>query len=82
MSKHSILDLATSLDLEAERKYASQSNKTARVKIERGHAWLIRLLPFPTNRLFRFIIPLPSPGCSAAGRFARDPLPVYNPPPA
>lgn len=47
MSKHSVLDLATSLDLEAERKYASQSNKTARVKIERGHAWLIRILPFP-----------------------------------
>lgn len=47
MSKHSTLDLATNLDLEAERKFASQSNKTARVKIERGHAWLIRFLPFP-----------------------------------
>lgn len=47
MSRPGVLELATNLDLEAERKYASQSNKTARVKIERGHAWLIRILPFP-----------------------------------
>lgn len=47
MNKHDTLDLATNMDLEAERKFASQSNKTARVKIDRGHAWLIRLLPFP-----------------------------------
>lgn len=47
MSKPAVLELATALDLESERKYASQSTKTARVKIERGHAWLIRILPFP-----------------------------------
>lgn len=47
MSRPNVLDLATNLDLESERKYAAQSNKTVRVKIERGHAWLIRFLPFP-----------------------------------
>lgn len=47
MSKHSVLELATNLDLEAERKHAAQTYQVARVKIERGHAWLIRILPFP-----------------------------------
>ena len=47
MPKHNILDLATSLDLEAERKIAATSNRTPRVKIERGHAWKIRIIPFP-----------------------------------
>lgn len=50
MSKHSIVDLCANVDIEAERKYSAQSNKTARVKIERGHAWLIRLLPFPQGK--------------------------------
>ena len=32
--------------LEEDKKIAAQSNKTARVKIEKGHAWLVRFLPF------------------------------------
>ena len=46
MSKFNVTDLVSNLSLEAERKFAAQSNRTARVKIEKGHAWLIRLLPF------------------------------------
>ena len=33
--------------LDEDRKIAAQTNKTQRVKIEKGHAWLIRFLPFP-----------------------------------
>lgn len=47
MSKVNTMDLVSNLNLEAERKFAAQSNRAARVKIEKGHAWLIRLLPFP-----------------------------------
>lgn len=47
MSKLNTLDLVTNLNLEAERKIATQSNKAARVKIERGDQWLVRFLPFP-----------------------------------
>ncbi len=40
--------IATVLDgMEEDRKFAAQSNKTSRVKILRGHAWLVRFLPFP-----------------------------------
>lgn len=47
MSKHNIIDLATNLEIESERKFCAQSSKTQRVKIARGHAWLVRILPFP-----------------------------------
>lgn len=47
MSKPNVLELATNLDLEAERRVAAASGRASRVKIERGHAWLIRILPFP-----------------------------------
>jgi hypothetical protein len=33
--------------LEEDRKIAAQTTKTLRVKIEKGHAWLCRFLPFP-----------------------------------
>ena len=33
-------------DLESERQFASQGNKARRVKIEKGHALLVRFLPF------------------------------------
>jgi hypothetical protein len=39
--------IATVLDgMEEDRKYAAQSNKVTRIKIPKGHAWLIRFLPF------------------------------------
>lgn len=47
MSKPNTLDLVSNLNLEAERKFAAQSNRAARIKIEKGHAWLVRFLPFP-----------------------------------
>lgn len=47
MSKPNTLDLVSNLNLEAERKFAAQTNRSTRVKIEKGHAWLVRFLPFP-----------------------------------
>lgn len=46
-SRHDVTNLAANLDLESLRKQSAPTNKIARVKIEKGHAWLIRLLPFP-----------------------------------
>jgi len=34
-------------DLESERQFASQGNRARRVKLEKGHAVMVRFLPFP-----------------------------------
>lgn len=44
-TQHNVMELASNLDLESLRKQSAVT-KSARVKIEKGHAWLIRLLPF------------------------------------
>ena len=42
------IQVAAVLDgMDEDRKFAATSNKTARVKIDRGNAWLVRFLPFP-----------------------------------
>jgi hypothetical protein len=36
--------------LDEDRKIAAQTNRASRVKIEKGHAWLLRFLPFPMGK--------------------------------